>query len=264
MTMIEPQPVTYDVSTPLRISASQIKLYRSQGPRAWWFKYCHGRKEETTEAMLMGSMLHKEVEYRKLQVPNPGTDIPFKVKQFATALQRDGWLEPLFDEEIEPARWMALSEDVHVLCYTDVEHLHGVRDWKTTADARYAMKEDDMLTDPQMIIEVASLISHRFGGQMPEHPLYAELVYVVKKKPFPTFSVCNRFTEEIIRDGLAGILRDAVEMKKLRDSSLTLDRFEDIPCSVLPDSCRPYRRECPHLGICSGAVPVARNAPKAF
>ena len=225
-------------------SASQIKTF-SSCRRKWHIeKFSEVERPEPSRALILGSAVHQYIENELL-----GNDheepVDEKVRSIAEA-GREYWPtgEMFVEMKIEleePAPGFVGFIDVYL------PKRREIIDHKTVGNWKYALTEERLRFDPQMIIYAKSV-------DLDEVRL-THLQYSTKGRP-----ECRRISVVVDRDHLerefAKIAKVVEEMRPLATSSIT-----SIDVEANRDHCSAYGG-CPYLKICKNSRPFeAFNSP---
>lgn len=139
-------------------SASQIKLYQ-RCPRRWYYKYIEKLPTPPpSEALAYGTLIHEQVE-GQIQGPEPpNRDLigePLKLYKHAIPYLNHLW-------RLYHAGWALVEKDIHIdtpsgvpiVGRADVVSIGRVIDHKTTSNAKYILKPEELAQDLQANIYV--------------------------------------------------------------------------------------------------------------
>lgn len=255
------------------LSASQFKTFQ-RCQRLWWFeksvrmpsskgsyghafgKVIHAVVERWLEADAAGRNLageRKELYPDGWQTVEGTTILPADepvVKELVNMAITEGVIQRLPDREIEKAFTVPLTPGVEVTGRIDVALPGTVIDHKSTVSMRYALSEEKLKQDTQMLLYAK--IQQREGQ---DH-------VVLQHNVFDRSKVRVRKTRvevpvEDVEDHWEYLKGVATLMKSLHDSGLTDDDMDMVPKNM-PDGCNAFGG-CRFIGVCT-----KRETPEHF
>lgn len=147
-----------------KVSASQIKVW-NECPRKWGYSYIDDIKSPAGAGAILGSAVHKELEHhfkgtRLINIDTkPGRIAKFALEHLPSvdAIEKHGLVEPHIYFEVEGVLYRGYVD----LTWKPDGDSPVISDHKTSSNvAKYGLKEDGLLTDPQGLIYGAWGLEH--------------------------------------------------------------------------------------------------------
>ena len=131
------------------VSASQVQRFE-ECPRKWYESYVLGNRQPETDAMRLGTLIHKEVEHYLLTGEVRDSDWADLVREGASLTPRPS-KDMLVEHKLVIPTWEGGPEWVG---YLDLGYLHEgvlcVDDWKTKSSFNYCKSPEELANDIQM------------------------------------------------------------------------------------------------------------------
>lgn len=215
------------------ISASQIKNLK-RCPRFWWFSSVKKIKQPRTPALKFGSEFHAIVEHiiqnEKFKKQYEESTVDMVVEAFES-----GCFD--FDEtefEVEKEFKLDVDDDNYMKGYIDlllIDHdnkIITITDHKTVKDFKWALTEDTLRADIQMLIYAYwALITY------PGYAIKLRHNQVLKSNPSKSRCTIVEVTEEEIRMFWDKIVKVSGHITKLRD----IEDTKEVPTK---NGCNDY------------------------
>lgn len=222
------------------VSATSIKLFKSC-PRRWYERYVLEKKEPTSKAMLRGNEVHRQLEEYLLNgtLPDDSTE-----GQIAKA-GLDHLPPPPYDIELSLEHLPIEDTPAPFKGFIDM-YIAGdtpeILDHKTTSNFKYALSEDDLAEDTQLIIYAAHAL-HNCDAPVIRLTHVCYLTKAPYKSQRTSTLVSRAHVEELFQD----ILKTVQEMVTA----------SELPANALEknkDYCWSYGKRCPYFDDCQRTI----------
>jgi len=230
------------------VSATSITLFQNC-QRRWYERYVLGKKEETTKAMTRGNEVHRQLEnyLEKGVLPddsNAGQIAEAGLKHLPEP-DPNHRVEQSLDEYPVPNVAIKFKGFIDLLLYS--EGKLEVLDHKTTSNFKYALTEEQLAENTQMVIYARHVLEHIDADEV----TLTHVVYLTKP-PFQskrTSTVVSRehiykkFDEihEIVEQMVESSEKQAIEMEKNRSF------------------CYSYGKKCPYYKDCAQSLKISNK-----
>lgn len=256
------------------VSATSIKLF-SDCERKWYHTYVLGDRDEGTAAMELGSEVHKILEsfmdvghaddfdktsaayqiaetglpllpWAAFHKESPAQGIEASLDRFP--LEHPVWLFEGPDPKYTVPFRGFIDLFGHGVGYGDpFEYETGLKvgqpfvlDYKTTADLKYALTEEQLRTNFQLLIYAKHLLDSEYRDA---ESIMLIHVYFTTRKPYKAKRVVTELTRQEVTQAFG-------KPKDLALSMLDLSRSPKEATTPNPSFCHAFNRTCKHYDDC--------------
>lgn len=247
--MLETKP--YFSPSQLKTAASCMRKWNGENVQGW--------RQPDKPHLLFGKEVHRVMEeyLRDEKLPNPADPAGACFLPGAKHLPEPGTPFLMTEQQVLiPADEFGTVKAL--FGYLDVTVLHHVAadgsvwllvyDGKTTSDFKYALSEEQLEKDPQALVYCWAARQLTIGalGRAPENIRFTHVYFRTKGGPASIKSSVD-LTEQQLRDGLAGLAKQCVEMARWDGKG-----FDEVPANI--NACGAYggchlRPECAKTGL---------------
>ncbi len=222
------------------VSATSIKLFKNC-QRRWYERYILGKKEESTKAMTRGNAVHRQLEEYLEKGVLPDETIAGQIASagldYLPSPSEDHQVEQSLEDYRIPNVAIKFKGFIDLLLFEDGEL--EVLDHKTTSNFKYALTEEQLAEDTQMLIYARHVLEyHDVDSVTLTHVVYLTKtpyqskrtsVVVSREHVYAKFEEIHRVVEQMV----ASSHKQAIDMEQDRSF------------------CFSYGRRCPYYNSCN-------------
>ena len=222
------------------VSATSIKLFQSC-PRRWYERYVLEKKEPTSKAMLRGNEVHRQLEEYLLNGTLPDASTEGQIAKAGL----DHLPPPPYDIEISLEHLPVDDTPAPFKGFIDM-YIAGdipeILDHKTTSNFKYALSEDELANDTQLVIYAAHALHNCDAAQV----RLTHVCYLTKPpyKSQRTSTVVSRAHVEELFQEILKTVEKMVTASELPANALEKNK----------DYCWSYGKRCPYFDECQRTI----------
>jgi hypothetical protein len=222
------------------VSATSIKLFQNC-QRRWYERYILGKKEESTKAMARGNAVHRQLEEYLEKGVLPDESIAGQIANAGLAHLptpcKDHQVEQSLDDYRVPNVAIKFKGFIDLLLFADGEL--EVLDHKTTSNFKYALTEEQLSEDTQMLIYARHVLEHHDVDEV----TLTHVVYLTKP-PYQSKRTSARVSKEHVYskfEEIHHVVEQMLESSQKQINEMGQNR----------SFCFSYGRRCPYYNSCN-------------